>query len=272
MGRFARSWRLMKQSWAVLMKDKELMILPLLSGLCILVIVASFAVPVFVKGTDWIEGQPQWVWYVVGFAFYVVTYTITFFFQAAVIAGASERMSGGDPTLKSALGAASGRLPALFMWGVVAATVGMIIRAIEERSEFVGRLAMALVGAAWSLATFFMVPVLVMEREPLGRSFKRSWSIFKETWGETVIGAGGLGLAGFLISLPIVLILGGLVSAGMVWPAIILGVLALATISVVFSALQGVYVAAVYRFATADEAPQGFDATVLREAFRPKQK
>ena len=272
MGRFARSWRLMKQSWAVLMKDKELMILPLIAGLCILVILASFAVPVFVKGTDWAEGLPEWTLYLATFAFYVVAYTITFFFQAAVIAGASERMAGGDPTLGSALGAASKRLPSLFLWGVVAATVGMIIRAIEERSEIVGRIAMALVGAAWSLATFFMVPVLVMESKPLAQSFKRSWGIFKETWGETVIGAGGLGLAGFLISLPIILLCGWLFSTGLIWPAIIIGVLCLATISVVFSALQGVYVAAVYRFATADEAPQGFDATVLREAFRPKKK
>ncbi|MDJ0522805.1 MAG: DUF6159 family protein [Planctomycetota bacterium] len=270
MGRIARSWQLMKQSWKVLMQDKELMILPLLSGLCILVIVASFALPVFMNGTTWAEGQPEWVWYAATFAFYVIAYTITFFFQAAVIAGASERMSGGDPTLGSALGAAAKRLPSLFLWGVVAATVGMIIRAIEERSELVGRIAMFIVGAAWSLATFFMVPVLVMERESLGKSFKRSWGIFKETWGETVVGAGGLGIAGFLLSLPVILLAGWLLSMGMVWPAIIIGVLGLATVSVVFSALQGVYVAAVYRYATAQDSPAGFDESVLRDAFRPK--
>lgn len=270
MGRIKRSWQLMKQSWKVLMMDKELMLLPLLSGLCILLIMASFAAPVFVKGTDWAEGLPEWTWYVSMFAFYVIAYTITFFFQAAIIAGASERMAGGDPTLGSALGAAAKRLPALFLWGIVAATVGMIIRSIEQRSEIVGRIAMALVGAAWSLATFFMVPVLVMEREPLGRSFKRSWGIFKQTWGETVVGAGGLGIAGFLLSLPVLLLAGWLINMGQVWAGVIIGVLGLATVSVIFSALQGVYVAAVYRYATADQAPSGFDSTALREAFRPK--
>ena len=43
------------------------------------------------------------------FLFYVVTYTIGIFFQAAVIAGATERMRGGDPTVGSALVAAWSR-------------------------------------------------------------------------------------------------------------------------------------------------------------------
>ncbi len=272
MGRIARSWDLMKRSWAILMKDKELMILPILSGACMLIVLASFAAPVVVNGEGWLDSLPDWALYTAGFVFYVITYTLTFFFQAAIIAGASERMAGGDPTLRSALGAAGRRFPSLLMWGVVAATVGMIIRAIEERSEFVGRIAMALVGAAWSLATFFMVPVLVMERKSLGASFKASWGIFKETWGETVVGAGGLGIAGFLLSLPVMLLAGWLVSTGMVWLGVAIGVLGLGTISVVFSALQGVYVAAVYRYATVKEAPTGFDADALRDAFRPKKK
>ncbi len=272
MGRIARSWRLMKDSWGVLMKDKELMILPLVSGLLILLICATFAAPVFIKGTEWAESQPEWTWYVATFVLYVILYTITFFFQAAVIAGASERMNGGDPTLGSALGAASKRLPALLLWGVVAATVGLIIRAIEERSEIAGKIAMAIVGAAWSLATFFMVPVLVMEKESLGGSFKRSWAIFKETWGETVAGSLGLGLVGFLFTLPVALLVGLLLQAGLVVPAIILGVLGLAAISCLFSALQGVYTAALYRYASVGEVPMGFDGELFKTAFRQKKK
>ena len=60
----------------------------------------------FVKGEGWLESLPNWALLLALFVFYVVTYTITFFFQAAIIAGASERMAGGDPTLGSALGAA----------------------------------------------------------------------------------------------------------------------------------------------------------------------
>ncbi len=111
--------------------------------------------------------------------FYVVTYTIGFFFQAAIVAGASERMNGGDPTVGSALRSASKRFGPLLLWGVIAGTVGLIIRSIEEKSELAGKIVMGLLGVAWSLATYFMVPVLVMEDEPVGSAFKRSWNLFK---------------------------------------------------------------------------------------------
>jgi hypothetical protein len=270
MGRIGRSFQLMKQSYRVLMQDKELLILPVLSGLCILLVSASFVVPLGLFGEGGIEEKGEGLMLGVVFLFYVVTYTISFFFQAAIIAGANERMAGGDPTLGSALGAAGRRFGALLLWGVIAATVGMIIRAIEERSEVVGRIVMGLIGVAWSLATFFMVPVLVMERQPIGGSFKRSWTLFKETWGETVIGTFGFGILTFLGILLIAGVCYLLWSAGLVVPAVVVGALLLALLLVFTSALQGVYVAALYRFATTGDTPGGFDAEVIRGAFAPK--
>jgi hypothetical protein len=58
---------------------------------------------------------------------------------------------------------ASRRLVPILLWAVVAATVGMALDAIHERVGFVGRIIATITGAAWSLATFFVVPVLVLE-------------------------------------------------------------------------------------------------------------
>lgn len=270
MGRIARSWKLLKQSYGVLMKDKELMLLPVISTLAILVVAASFAFGLgLTEEGSWSEEDP--VVQAGGFAFYLVTYAIGIFFQAAVIAGASERLRGGDPTLGSAIGAAAKRLPAILMWSVVAATVGMVIRSVQERSELVGRIVMAIVGAVWSLAIFFMVPVLVMERESLPRSFQRSWGLFKETWGEMFVGNVGFGLLGILLALPIIaLALLAFVATGAVWIAAAIGVVGVGGLSVFLSTLQGVWVASLYRYATAGEAPEGIDLDLLQQAFRPK--
>ena len=46
MGKFARSWELMKASAGVLRSDKSLLVFPLLSGICSLVVMASFLIPV----------------------------------------------------------------------------------------------------------------------------------------------------------------------------------------------------------------------------------
>src|SRR3954447_4533892 len=158
MGRIGRSFHLVGQSYRILMQDKELMVLPLISGIVMGAVVGAIALG-FGVDTSQIERGGSAL-YVPLFAMYVVSYAIGIFFQAAVVAGATERMRGGDPTVGSALTPATRRLGAILMWGIAAATVGVAIRVIHDRFAVVGRIVAGLLGAAWSLATFFVVPVL----------------------------------------------------------------------------------------------------------------
>ena len=269
MGRIARSWRMAKQSYRLLMKDKELMLLPLISGICIMAVLASFVFGMGIHKYDEaaFETQSSQIKLaVMAFLFYVASYTIAFFFQAALVAGALERMRGGDPTLGSALGAASKRFGSLLMWGIVAATVGMILRSIQERSEMVGKIVAGLLGAAWTLATFFVVPVLVMERMSIGASFKESARLFKETWGETISGNIGFGLLGFLLMLPVAGIAYAIATANPLIGAIV-GLVGFAAVGVFMSALQGVFVASLYRYAKDKQSPGGFAEGELAQVF-----
>src|SRR5215471_7013325 len=165
MGRIGRSFQLVGQSYRILMQDKELMVLPLISGVFIVIAVAAMAAGFGLTASHLPQRGPGL--YIPAFLFYVVTYTIGIFFQAAVVAGATERMRGGDPTVSSALAAAARRIGPILMWAVVAATVGMILRAIQDRVGFLGRILAGLMGVAWSLATFFIVPVLVLEERSI---------------------------------------------------------------------------------------------------------
>jgi len=269
--RFRRSWQLTKQSWRVLLADKELMVLPVLSGLAILVVCLSFVVPAALLGGEALleEGrEPLAV--ALALLFYMVSYSVAFFFQAAVIAGATERMRGGDPSLGSALAAARAHLGRILLWGCIAGTVGFVIKSIQERSELLGRVIMGLVGAAWSLATFFMLPVLVFEEHDIKGSFRRSWDIFRGTWGETMVGSGGIGLAAFLMFLAVGAVAGAIAAVGLGIVAIVVAILGAIAVGVISSALQGVYVAALYRYATAGETPAGFGERDLGDAFVPR--
>lgn len=267
MGRISRSIELTKQAHRVLMMDKELMLLPALSGAAVLVVCGTFVAGFWATGQDPAElTDAQAV--IGGLLFYVVSYTIAFFFQAALVAAALERMGGGDPTVGSALRAARQRLGAIVVWGVIAGTVGMLLKAIQDRSELVGRIIAGLFGVAWSLATFFMVPVLVMEQNSIPDSFKRSAKLFRSTWGETLAGGFGIGLIGFLLMVPIVLL--GMLIGSLLGPVvgIVLVVAALAIVGVFVQALQGVFTAALYRHATTGETPVGFDDRLIADAFR----
>ena len=269
MGRIGRSFQLVGMSYRILMQDKELMVLPLISGAFIVAALAALSLGFGVDTSRIDRNSPAT--YVPLFAMYVVSYAIGIFFQAAVVAGATERMQGGDPTVRSALGAAARRIGPILMWAIVAATVGVILRIIQDRLAFVGRIVAGLLGAAWSLATFFVVPVLVLEERSIPDSFRRSVSVFRTTWGETVVGGTTLGAAAVCAWLTLIAISG--------LTAMALGPFALAVFAagavflmVFFSALQGIYVASLYRFATGGGAASGLDPALLGQAFVQKTR
>jgi hypothetical protein len=268
MGRIGRSFRLVGQSYRILMQDKELIVLPLISGVLILAAVAAVALA---SGLDTSRIERHGVdAYVPLFVMYVVTYTIGIFFQAAVVAGATERMRGGDPTVGSALAAAGRRFGAIVMWAIVAATVGVVIRVIHDRFAFIGKVVASLLGAAWSLATFFVVPVLVLEEHSIQDSFKRSVSVFRMTWGETVVGGTTLGAAAVCAWLTLIAIT-GLTAMALGVFAIPVFVIGAVVLMIFFSALQGVYVASLFRFATEGASAPGLDSTLLGQAFVAKK-
>lgn len=268
MGRIGRSFQLVGQSYRILMQDKELMVLPLISGTVIMMAVAAFAVGFGVDSSKLEARGPEL--YLPVFLLYVVTYTVGIFFQAAVIAGATERMRGGNPTIGSALAAAKSRIGSIVMWAIVAATVGMLLRAISDRLGFVGKIIVSLVGAAWSLATFFVVPVLVLEQGSIRESFSRSVETFTKTWGETVVGGINLGVAAFCAWVTLFAV-SGLLAMLIGTPALAFFAAGAVFLMVFFSALQGVYVASLYRYATNGEAAPGFDKALFDQAFVPKK-
>jgi hypothetical protein len=171
--RIANGWQLAQQSWRVLTLDKELLLFPLISGIACMFVMASFALPLWASGyvdvvTDGDESgisqANQIIGYVVLFAYYFVNYFVIIFFNSALISCAIIRFKGGNPSLRDGFSAASSRLPQIVGWALVAATVGLILKIIESRSEKVGAIVASLLGMAWSAVSYFVVPVIVVER------------------------------------------------------------------------------------------------------------
>lgn len=277
-GSFSNSWALVKASANVLKMDKELLVFPLMSGIATLLVVASFAVPLVVTGGYRIfaEQDGSYLAYAMGFLFYLIQYTVIFFFNSALVGAALIRLDGGDPTVSDGLSIAFSRLPAILGYAAVAATVGMVFRAIAERSGFLGRIVIGLVGMAWTLATYLAVPVLVTKNLGPIDTVKESTQLFRATWGEQVVGNFGMGWAVFLMGVSWTAVSAALVALGaQLSPAGALVGVALAVAGYVFlalfaSALKGIYTAALYRYASTGEAGF-FDAGMVGQAFRPKR-
>ncbi len=273
--RIQNGWELAKESWQVLKLDKELLLFPVLSGLACLLVMASFALPMM--GSDMVreleQGHQEQVdplLIVIAFAFYFANYFVITYFNTALIGCAIIRFRGGDPTVSDGFRTATSRLPQIVGWALVAATVGLILRIIEQSSERAGQIIAGLVGMAWTAVSYFVVPVIVVEGLGPGGALKRSFGILKESWGESLIANWSIGLITMLAGLLAIVPIGLGVSSGE--PALMalgigLGVLWILLISLISTALNAIVIGAIYLYATDGEVPEQFDRDLLQSAF-----
>jgi hypothetical protein len=283
--RIARSWELSKQSWNVLRSDKQLVLFPLLSSAACLIVLVSFALPVFfVLGPEFQNRQPNQPvdlppsYYVISFLFYFVNYFVIAFFNAALIGCAMKKFEGEEVSVGLGLRIAASRLPQLLGWALVSATIGMILRAISERAGLVGKIVIALMGFVWTIATYFVVPVLVVEKIGPFAAVKRSAAIMRKSWGETIVvnvGLGALSMVGFLVSLiPLGIGIALTITMQSPVPVIIGGaimVLMLMALALISSTLSVILTTALYRYAATGLVPVQFDGQLLKQMFRNKK-
>jgi hypothetical protein len=275
--KFERSWQIMKASWEILRQDKEILVFPLLSGLSLILILGSFAVPIFaLGGMDMVERITRHNGavgnLVVAVAFYFINYFVIIFFNTAIVACATIRMRGGNPSVGDGLHSAGAHLFEIAGWALVSASVGMLLRMIEERSKLVGRIVAGLLGMAWGITSYLVIPILVNEGKGPMEAFRESARLLKKTWGEELIGGFSFGLIFFLLALPAfgILMAGWIGGKAVTAVLLILVILYLIALSVVQAALQGIFQAALYQYAKKGEPPRGFDRETLNEAITPR--
>jgi hypothetical protein len=280
--RLEAGFALARSSWQVLRTDKHLLLFPVLSGIGCLLVMVGFAVP-FVAHPQWLNFvhdraghlQPAPWMYAVAFAYYFCSYFMVIFFNSALISCAIVRFNGGTPTVADGLQAAVSRLPQILAWTLVSATVGMLLKVVENAHEKAGAFISALLGTAWTLITYFVVPVLVVEKVGPFEAIRRSMAIMRKTWGESLAGHAGIGLFVFLLGLPwMALAFFGVLAFGQA-PA--LGLLLVLLAGLYFlvwltigPALNGIFLGALYQYAAFGQVPAGFDANEMRRAFRQK--
>ncbi len=278
-----RSFRLLKLCLHVLAVDKELILFPVFSSIGVILVSLTFAGVGFGIGAfERLEGEGTSVIdLVLVFVFYVAAYFIIIFFNSALVFAAHERLAGGDPNIRSGLNGAFHRVITIFKWAVIAATVGLILRILAGQARerggvmgFIGYIVVQLLGAAWTMVTFFVVPLIVIEHRSLGDAFKGSLSMLSRTWGEQVTANFGLGIAGlivglvaFAISAVLFVVLSLIGTFGMIL-AVVIGAVLLVGVALVFATLDGIFKAALYNYASDGQVPSLFPDDVVRDAFR----
>jgi hypothetical protein len=241
-------------------------------------VLLSFALPVFISGAWHPPAQganpsASVVYYGFLFLFYLANYFVITFFNTAIISCAMLRMAGGNPTVGDGFREAASRLPQIAGWALLSATVGLILRIIEDRSEKIGRIVAGLLGMAWTVMSFMVVPVIVAERKGPFAALKGSTELLRKTWGEQLVGSFSFGMVFGLLFIPaFALVIVGFVSGSTaaIVVCVTVAVIYFITLSLIQSALQSIFQAAVYLYAYNGAAPAGFETNVLAGALRPK--
>ena len=273
MATLSRSWNLVKAAWSVLQDDKELVVFPIASAIALILVTLAFAVPGFflyaARGNEVLG-------YGLLFVFYLVQYTVITFANAALVGAAMMRLRGQNPTLSDGVQIAFSHFGAIVGYALIAATVGMILQALSERGTL-GNIVRSILGTAWSLITYLVVPVLVVENVGPIEAVKRSALYLRRTWGEQVVGGAGMGLVFFLLFLLVtaLAVAGVVLGVTLNVPVLIiafvgLGVLAYLVLALLSSTLGGIYSAAVYRYAAEGRTSKQFAPELIQNAFRVK--
>ncbi len=295
--KFRAGWELAKSAWNVLRLDKELSLLPLLSvvfGVLALVIlgilyIVAGGVNVALASPAGFSASsgtvPAWLNVLFGLALYFCMTVVANFFGGAVVYGAMERFRGGDPTVRSSLAGVRRKFRPLLLFSLMMATIGFALQSLEQRVPLAGRIAVWLVGAAWNIANFFAIPIIVMSDENVHPfdATRRSVGLIKKVWGESVVASGDVGIV-FLVAFLLYLLAVGLVAAAsgailsvlqasgwFMVPVVILAILGFIVLVLLFTTLDSIVRAALYHYATTGQAPERFNQELLRTTITPKK-
>ena len=275
-GRKVTGGELLHVAWELVQRDRALLVLPVLAFLTSLAALSIVLTPIGLAA--WHSGDVAafagTAHVVVGWLLLTLSTAITVYFQAALVVIVNAMLDGRTVTLGEALRTATSRLPQILLWAVIAATVGTLLRLVGERGV-AGVIVRVLGGLAWAIASFFVVPILVVEQVSPFDALRRSTTLITHTWGKALRAGIRFGLVQIGVTLAIVAFFG---LGVLVWPTsvalammmLVLAVVAMVAASVVFATLAQTLNTVLYRYAAGLPVP-GIDQSLLAGAIATKR-
>jgi len=283
MGFFAtigRGWQLSKLSFSVIKADPELLLYTFLSAIMVFATIVAASYPAYeadqtegshwamTEGTDSETGEatsePTNQYMVWIFLTYMIGSIVVVFWNSAIIVSAHERLTGGDPSIMTGIKVAFSRIHIIVLWGIITGTVGLLLRiardAISNNQKahpavkILAYIVLWLVEVAWWIYTFFIIPMIVLEKKGIGEGLRDGRALFGKTWGENVVSGLGIGFMS-IIGIVISVIIGFLVMSFSPIAGIIIMITMIGLTILLCNTAEVVVVAALYEYAKTGKMP-----------------
>jgi hypothetical protein len=287
-------FQLARECWALLRQNGEWMKIPLVSAVGVAVVTFVFALfgfiifgPSFSTSNSQNATSPGGVLGVVFlFLYYLVMYSVVIYSETALVSVVLMKIRGEkeNPVAADGFAVANKRLGAIVGFAALSATVGLIARGISQAGRdsknvvvaILASLLASLIQGAWSLMTLMVTPVIVIENLGAFPALARSWELFKQTWGEQVVGRFSLGFFGCLLTLAamapgvLILALGAMAQS----PLLLFGgggvlLIGIVVVALLTNAVGGIFKAVMYQYVTTGNTGGILDEAQVKEAFAP---
>ncbi len=273
--RIGNGWKMGIASLKVIKKNKQLILFPIISGAVLILVLASFLSFLYSGyGFEYerIIDESSASSYALVFLYYLICYFVIVFFNVGLVHCTNIYLQGGSPVFSDGINFSMKRLPVIFGWAVLSATVGLILRSIEENAGIFGSIISSIVGMVWSIVAFFVVPILAYENVGPLKALKRSGKIMKDKWGESIGASFSFGIITFVGILIIALPIGIVFSLINPVLGIAIGVFTALIIHSFTSAAKMVFISAVYLEVVEEKPVVEFKSVALDDIFIKKEK
>jgi hypothetical protein len=268
-GRIKAGWLLFKETWRFMMLDKELLLVPIFSlifHVLLFGVLVSLALLIMLgSATEIPEDSPIWLGLILAFSQAVISHIVYV------------RAHGGNASLLQGFTLAWSHAISLFVWSLITSTVGIILHVISERSQLLGKILAMVLGAAWGILTYFVVPAMVMSNMSAFAAIPQSGRVFKATWGETVVSNISYSLIFLLLFVVLMLSGVGLVVASLSLSMsslavviVIVWVIAALFLTLVSSIFGGILKTLLYMYAVEGTVPANFNRELVEKMLARK--
>ncbi len=294
---WSQGWELIKASWGILQKNRQLLAFPLLSLIGAAVITGIFGAALVVaqlttgvfdqvaRGSNSLTTGQQAAGFGILFLYYLAMAIVTIYANVALTSAVLRGLAGQTATVRDGFAGANARLGNIFGYAVISATVGLLLALLRRVAsgeggiaELLTRFVAGFAGLAWGIATFLVIPVLVVENISPIAGIKRSAKLLQQTWGSQLIGNFSIGGILMLALLALGVVIGGVTfsiysvtNASIVLVAgVALFAIAVILLTLIQGAMMSIFRASLYHYANTGNALY-FPQSTLQGAFQQRQ-
>lgn len=274
--RVMASWRLGWSGLRVILKDKTLLGFPAVTITAILAILSlvymvigpNLEILILAAVTDATAPTNGSLYYTLLLVWYFMLAFAAVAMHVSLVGAIDISMNHRDSKFRDGIAIAMKFIPSIIAWTFINYTVGFILTLLDQQRH-TSRFVRLILGTAWSIITFMVIPVMVVEKTNIFSALSRSSKLMEKTWGNNLHAGFGLGYFFLVLNVPLLIYCTFMYLRGTESPVFfeLLGAMYFLLTLVMVQASRSVLMVALYEYAATGKVPERFNEEFLKTAF-----